>query len=230
MVRSNIVVFDIDGTLTDSVKAHQSAFEGALRSFDFPSLRTDWGSYKHHSDSAIFTEAWHEAGRNGDADLDRLEAEYAWRYDKAVCAAPFFEIPGAGRFVDYLRAEGWAIAFATGSLRHGAIHKLSIAGIDGREEIVVSASELETREAIVARAGELACKATRQNTPGRVVSIGDGIWDLKTACNLGYEFIGIGFAGKGVALEELGARVYQDFGKLMAEGLDAFAIKRRSRR
>ena len=39
----SIIVLDIDGTLTDSVRPHQIAFEQALRSFPFPALSTDWG-------------------------------------------------------------------------------------------------------------------------------------------------------------------------------------------
>jgi phosphoglycolate phosphatase-like HAD superfamily hydrolase len=74
----------------------------------------------------------------------------------------------------------------------------------------VSASEFQTREAIVGKAVALACEAARQSTVGRVVSIGDGIWDLKTARNFGYEFVGIGSMEKAAALEELGAIVYRD--------------------
>jgi len=67
-----IVIFDIDGTLTDSVAQHQSAFESAVR----PSLRTDWSSYTHHTDSAIFEQAWEEARFEGRADLSKLESQY----------------------------------------------------------------------------------------------------------------------------------------------------------
>ncbi|HHC30077.1 MAG TPA: HAD family hydrolase, partial [Rhodobacterales bacterium] len=35
MQKTGIVVFDIDGTLTDSVGPHQEAFLEAMESFDF---------------------------------------------------------------------------------------------------------------------------------------------------------------------------------------------------
>lgn len=43
MTGSRIAVFDIDGTLTDSVALHQVAFLEAVASFVFPHLDTDWG-------------------------------------------------------------------------------------------------------------------------------------------------------------------------------------------
>ncbi|PID61519.1 MAG: phosphatase [Gammaproteobacteria bacterium] len=220
--RPNIAIFDIDGTLTDSVRAHQIAFEAALRDFNFPALRTDWGSYRHHSDSAILAEAWTEAGREGAADLARLEESYARHYRAAVTDEPFEEIPGTRAFLEHLRAHGWVLAFATGSLRSGALHKLAVAGVDGNAEILVTASELETREQIVGRAVDLACEIAGAAVPGRVISIGDGVWDLKTARNLGYEFLGIGFTGKGAKLKEMGASVHHDFNEVMSHGPEEF--------
>ncbi|MBY4726486.1 MULTISPECIES: hypothetical protein [Burkholderia] len=35
---------DIDGTLTDSVAMHQSAFLAALLALNLPAVDTDWGS------------------------------------------------------------------------------------------------------------------------------------------------------------------------------------------
>ena len=55
-MKTSIAVFDIDGTLTDSVALHQAAFAEALQTFGFPALEMDWPNYQHHSDSAIFLE------------------------------------------------------------------------------------------------------------------------------------------------------------------------------
>jgi phosphoglycolate phosphatase-like HAD superfamily hydrolase len=220
--KPNIAVFDIDGTLTDSVRAHQLAFEAALRDFNFPALRTDWGNYRHHSDSAILTEAWVEAGWEGPANLARLEESYLRHYRAAVTAEPFEKIPGVNAFLEHLREDGWVLAFATGSLRSGALHKLGVAGVDGTTEVLVTATEFETREEIVSHAVELACEMAGGSVPRRVISIGDGVWDLKTAQNLGYEFLGIGFTGKGATLQEMGASVYNDFHEVISYGPNEF--------
>lgn len=38
-----------------------------------------------------------------------------------------------------------------------------------------------------------------------------GLWDLKTARNLGLQFLGIGFGKKAEQLREAGATVHKDF-------------------
>ncbi|GAA6203172.1 HAD family hydrolase [Aquicoccus sp. SU-CL01552] len=203
-----VAIFDIDGTLTDSVRQHQTAFEQALRAFDFPALCTDWASYRHHSDSAIFEEAWEDAGWGSLPDHPALEQSYAIAYDEAVRHLPVDEIAGASAFIAHLKASGWGVAFATGSLRHGALHKLSVLGIDGNGEALVTASEARTREQIVSEAVTLV--RSDGETP-RVVSFGDGLWDLKTAQNLGFEFFGIGSGSKAEALKARGATVHSNF-------------------
>lgn len=49
---------NIDGTLIASIEVHQKALLRTLVSFEFPSLNTDWVSYRHHTDSWIFEEAY----------------------------------------------------------------------------------------------------------------------------------------------------------------------------
>ena len=53
-MKAKLAIFDIDGTLTDSVKILQSAFVKALNNFGLYDFDTNWSSYKHHTDSYIF--------------------------------------------------------------------------------------------------------------------------------------------------------------------------------
>ena len=52
-MKNNCIVFDIDGTLTDSVSLHHEAFINALRQMGVQSMDTNWGNYKHHTDLFI---------------------------------------------------------------------------------------------------------------------------------------------------------------------------------
>lgn len=207
---TSIAVFDIDGTLTDSVALHQRAFKSSMRRFDFPALNTDWSSYRHHSDTGIFEEAWLSGGMAGSADFVRLETLFAADFDRELLGTPIAEIAGARGFVEGLRAEGWLPVFATGSLRHGAIAKLAALGVDYDRDLLVTASEFRTREDIV---GAAIARGREKHglAPERIVSIGDGLWDFHTAKALDLEFVGIGAGPKADALRALGARVFNDF-------------------
>ncbi|BCQ37389.1 MULTISPECIES: HAD family hydrolase [Erwinia] len=220
----SIIVLDIDGTLTDSVRPHQIAFEQALRSFPFPALSTDWGQYQHHSDSGIFYEAWELAGFNGKPDLIQLEEQYRLAYDQVLAQHPVTPVAGASAFIASL-SQTWGIVFATGSLRSGALHKLSVIGIDPDDFILITASEFHTREEIVQQAVQAGSLRYQIRQPQRVISIGDGIWDLKTARNLGYEFLGIGEGTKAEQLRTSGATVYADFNDLLADYRQIFSAQ-----
>jgi phosphoglycolate phosphatase-like HAD superfamily hydrolase len=206
----SIAVFDIDGTLTDSVALHQRAFEASMRRFDFPALNTDWSSYRHHSDTGIFEEAWLLGEMPGPADFAQLEAHFVVDFDREHGTTPTAEIAGASAFLEGLSREGWLPGFATGSLRHGALAKLQALGIDYDPDLLVTASEFRAREDIVGAAIERG-RTKYGLAPERIVSIGDGLWDFHTAEALKLDFVGIGSGPKADALRALGARVFSDF-------------------
>lgn len=206
-----LAVFDIDGTLTDSVPQHQTAFEAAMRDFSFPALRTDWASYRQHTDSAIFAEAWEDAAMEGEPDIARLENRFAAAFDAVTLTSPVSEIQGASAFLAHLEDAGIPVAFATGSLRYGAARKLSVLAPEIDPDLVATASEHQTRESLVSRAIENARKRYALSADTRVVSLGDGAWDLKTARGLGLDFVGIGGGANAETLRAEGAQVFTDF-------------------
>lgn len=214
-----IVIFDIDGTLTDSVAQHQRAFESALRTFSFPDLRTDWSNYTHHTDSAIFQQAWEEAQFDGRAKVADLESRYQLALEHELASSPFTEIAGATLFLQWLKERAWTVVYATGSLRFGAEKKLAAVGVDAEEVILVTASEFSTREDILRKAIRVGSQHFPEQKPGSIISIGDGLWDLKTARNLALPFIGIGRDAKAELLKASGAPVFSDFHDLMSNGI-----------
>ncbi len=207
-----LVVLDIDGTLTDTIALHQAALLAAMQSFDFPDLDVNWHDYRHHTDSAIFAEAWERAGWQGPTEADRLlfSERFERSFEQLRPSNPIREIKGAAGFVTLLQTKGWLVAFATGGLRGPSRIKLREAGIPFLDAPLVTASEYLTRDEIVSAAIQA---ATSQGTalPKVTVSLGDGLWDLQTAETLGLHFLGIG-AGTGARLlVERGARMLPDF-------------------
>ena len=112
------------------------------------------------------------------------------------------EVPGSAVFVkEAMKNKLIAVCFATGSLRRPAEQKLKAIGISFNNELLVASDQLQKRESIVKTAISKAKKHYGVSDFERVISIGDGLWDLKTAQNLGLEFVGIGLKNKEVLLE-----------------------------
>ena len=207
-----LVVLDIDGTLTDSIALHQAAFLAAIESCNFPNLDRNWSGYRHHTDTAIFEEAWFNA--HGEAPTaedrnvfhERLEAEF----ERAHVGVEIEEIRGATCFVQALRERGWAVVFATGGLRRLSRSKLRAVGIPFSEEVLITASEHTTRHDLVSHAIK-AASAQSGSGPTAIVSIGDGLWDMETAADLEVPFLGVGIGAKADDLQRRGAVVIPDF-------------------
>ena len=52
----NLIVFDIDDTLTRSEHQHQLAYVNAMYDIGITQINQNWGDYKHHTDSYILKE------------------------------------------------------------------------------------------------------------------------------------------------------------------------------
>jgi len=188
----NLIVFDIDDTLTKSEYQHQLAYVNTMKEFGITEINQNWSEYKHHTDSYILKKNY-ENNLTDKFDFSFI-SDFENRMTEIILSLnKVSEIDGAKNFIDYLTYKtDYAISFATGSLLKPAFVKLNQAGINHNEKLVVGANEIYEREGIVkeaiGRAKEFYNVASFEN----IISIGDGIWDLKTAKNLGLHFIGFG--------------------------------------
>ena len=76
--------------------------------------------------------------------------------------------------------------------------------------IIYASDTIYEREKIVRKAIENASAFYKVKKFERIISVGDGLWDLITANNLGLEFIGIGFKNKNVLIENGAEIVYEN--------------------
>ena len=101
-------------------------------------------------------------------------------------------IKGANTALNFfMRETNYAICFATGSLLAPALLKLEQAEINFIPDLIEASNTIFTRENIVKSAIEKAKNYFQVTTFEHIISVGDGIWDLKTARNLGIHFLGI---------------------------------------
>ncbi len=192
--KNKLAIFDIDGTLTDSVKIHQSAFVNALNNFGLFDFDTNWSSYKHHTDSYIFKTIFEAQFKKPltDKDLERFEDLLYELISEAIIQNPLKEIEGAKKILSALKYNSdFDIVFATGSLFNPAKFKLEQVGISLPERLIISANQIFSRDELVLKAIETAKIFYSNNTYEQIISFGDGLWDYETSKNINIDFIGI---------------------------------------
>lgn len=200
MQKSKLIVFDIDGTLTNSVAPHQKAFVEALKELGVQHIDTNFKAYKHHTDSFI-AKSIYEQDRNKPFTNDVLE-HFEWLLTDKLFESDIEEIKGAAELVRHIEDDTcYGVCYATGSLIQPAEYKLKSVGIDFQEELIVASNKLHEREQIVAQAIDNAKNYYDVSQFDNIISIGDGLWDWITAQNLGLDFIGIGEVNKTVLLD-----------------------------
>jgi phosphoglycolate phosphatase-like HAD superfamily hydrolase len=224
-----LVMFDIDGTLTDTVKVDKGCFVRSLaEACGFLDIETDWSRYEHATDASIFHEI-HEAhtGRPPSvAEVSRFRQHYVDLLARAASESAFAPIQGAPQLLSGLaRSAEHRVSLATGGWRDPARLKMASAGMCFDEYPAASADDAFDRESIMRLSLQRA--AERSGRPfARTAYIGDGVWDARACRALGIPFIGIGSGVHAARLTSEGAiHVFQDFSKydLFVESIDAIA-------
>lgn len=211
----NLALFDIDGTLTDTNQVDAACYLKAMEmAFGLGGIDHDWSHYTFSSDPGIMNQVFqNRLGRLPDKDdvaafqrrfLALLKEE--WRKDPGL----FVEIKGAAALLEALSASpDWCAALATGGWGVTAKFKLEAAGLPFNGLPFSCGDDAVSREGIMRVAMAQAADASRVESFAKIVSLGDGVWDVKAARAMNLAFIGVGDQAK---LKAAGARaVVPDF-------------------
>jgi HAD superfamily hydrolase (TIGR01509 family) len=207
-------LFDLDGTLIDSVYQHVIAWRMALAS-----LGIDLSVWRVHRrigmSGGLFVSALlRETGRSlSGPQIEELQAahtaEYLARADSVTA------LPGAAELLSTLTERGIRWAIATSGLAASARPALKLLGLPDDVPLV-------TRDMVEHAKPDpdlfLAAAALLQIEPQHAMVVGDSVWDLLAARRAGS--LGIGLLSGGYGREELeraGAyRVYADPADLLS--------------
>lgn len=212
----NLALFDVDGTLIHYDAVYTTHTIGLLdRLFGIRIEAIPWGEFEHVTDTFVISELFRRHLRRDPApeELRRYRRAYAGELEALRASRPesFREIAGARAALDALDArEDWAVALATGGSRDAALTKLRSAGFrvdhlpGGFAEDGISRQDI-VRAAIAGARQHHGVTAFR-----RVVSVGDALWDLTTARELGLEFVAILSGNNRLELERAGATRFHE--------------------
>jgi phosphoglycolate phosphatase-like HAD superfamily hydrolase len=192
-----LVMFDIDGTLTQTYQADETCFVQALREvFGFTDINTDWASYPHCSDSGILEVLFQiRLGRSPlPAEISIFQAHFVSLLTAATVVQPFNPIAGARDFLCSLTSSSaLAVSLASGAWECSARFKLASAGLDFPQIPAAFSDDAHAREAIMQASLVRAAQFHFRDSFDAVIYIGDGVWDARAARNLGFPFIGISY-------------------------------------
>ena len=212
MADRTLVVFDLDGTIADTAAVDEECFvRAAAATLDLRGMSSDWTAYEHCTDAGILAQAC--AARHGrpptPAQLAGFVERFALELQSEYEARPdrFRPVAGADRLLRFLHgSDDHGVAVATGGWGRTARLKLEYAGIPVGGLAFASCDDSHTREEIVQAAIRRAIGSGGRSF-GSVVSVGDGVWDVRTAARLGLPFIGRAKKGDADRLRAAGATI-----------------------
>jgi len=178
------VIFDLDGTLTDTLPVAFSAFRAAVaaftdRQFTDAELIATFGPSEDGILRRLVPDHWERC-------FERYVDEYAERHH--ACSAPF---PGIEVALDLLKRRGVRLAVVTGKAARTAAITLDRVGIADYFEIVATGS---AAGGIKPQAIRSVLDAWRED-PGRAAYVGDAIPDMQAARAVGILGVGAAWAG-----------------------------------
>ncbi len=213
-----LVIFDIDGTLTQTSRVDEICFTRAFAdTHGLEVLADHWIGCPHVSDSGLMRHLFqhyfgrdprdHESGAIKQRLVDLLEEQHLM--DRSY----FAEIPRAAEtFNRLVESRRWSKAIATGCWQPSAEMKLRAASINYQGVPGGFAEDGVARESIVGAAISRSRNHYRRENFDRIVSVGDGVWDVRTAARLGLAFVGVASGARAEMLREAGAKhVIPDF-------------------
>jgi Predicted phosphatases len=208
----NLAVFDVDGTLLDNHACENECYAAALREvLGLPVLDSRWHEYEHVTDTGIAVEAFrrHFGAEPRPEQISATIVRFVALLEDAceANASAIVPIAGAEQILPILIQHGWAVAIATGAWKRAAEFKLGVAGVERSDVPLASAEDGPARVTIIERARALAERRYGVGRFGRVVSVGDGVWDVSAARSLRMPFVGIGSARRADRLSAHGTGI-----------------------
>ncbi len=184
------MIFDIDGTLIDSMGVDPRLYYSAIERVLGPVTLRDLNDYRHVTDSGILEQILEEHGLSEARDIARvIKADFLKELNRYIddCGS-FPVIDGALEFIDHVRGlSDTHVAIATGCWRESALLKLKTSGFE-IEGIPIATCDDSTSRVDIMRA---ALRMTG-GTPEAITYFGDAEWDRRACADLGWSFVAVG--------------------------------------
>ncbi len=212
-----LVIFDIDGTLTDTVNVDDFCYAEALRDIiklDINNL--DWPTIKEQgtgTDMGMLLAICSTICKG----IPRPEEKRLFFYYFKACLTKlsisnperFQPVKGGLEFFEHIRNNhDYDVAVATGSWEETGQIKLKAAGYDITGLPYAHCNKYSNRKDIILNAIH---QAGYNDDLENVIYVGDGIWDKQASDEIGIRFVGIDSHNEGVLKSHNVSEVVSDF-------------------
>lgn len=204
-----LVMFDMDGTLTDSFALDENCYVLAIeQALNLSGIVTEWETYTHTS-ASFCLEAIVRRARGiapNESESQAVQARMVELMDEITerLGRCTLEIPGAAACVRDLPDHGYAVAIASGDWEMTARHKLTSAKIPFENLPAAFCEVAHARTEIMLTALKRAARHHACKTFDRVVYVGDGVWDVRACRELGWPLVGVARGEQAARLRSLG--------------------------
>lgn len=206
MAAAPLYIFDIDGTLTDSIPTYLKVITQVLKDLGLNDIDTDYDNYLHHTD--LYALQYNYERNFGKTPPPTLKFELDNLLVKGLLKEPpVSEISGARNTLMALQQNRIPFAYGTGAFPKATAVKMKQTQMPFREEVLATSLNRVSRVGFVIEAIDKAKTYYKQESFNQIIAVGDGVWDLKAAQELGLDFIGVGLKNK-EAMLDLGCTVW----------------------
>lgn len=206
MATTPLYIFDIDGTLTDSIPTYLKVITQVLQDIGLKDIDTDYDNYLHHTD--LYALEYNYRRNFGKKTPSNLKFELDTLFAQGLLNEPAIsEIPGARKTLESLQKNKIPFAYGTGAFPKATAIKMKQTQMPFIKEVLATSLHSVSRVGFVQEAIEKAKAYYKQDTFNKIIAVGDGVWDLKAAKEMEIDFIGVGLKNK-EAMLDLGCKVW----------------------
>ena len=185
------VIFDVDGTLVDSMPVDTDTFFGAIRKvLGDVVIRDNLNDYKHVTDNGVLAQVFEDNQLPcEDETVLQIKSLFVASVRHHIQThGDFRPFHGAVEFLDRIRnSDDTRVAIATGGWRDSAILKLESAGFRIDNIPLASSDDSHQRTDIM-----LTAAARLHGDFDSVTYYGDAEWDRRACVELGWRFVAVG--------------------------------------
>ena len=190
-----LIIFDIDGTILDSVNADDKCFIQTFKDlYQIDLTNVKWNDFKNVTDSGLTIEIFKKwlNREPRKEEIETIKTHFKNLLENSV--NEFTEIDKALSFIKFLsKNPNFEIGFATGGWKETAELKCNSIDLRLNDFIFKSSNDHFNRAKIIELVIKEALNKHRIENFETVIYFGDGLWDYKTTNELGIDFIGIDF-------------------------------------